>query len=87
MRDKIARNLQQVVSLFDLRANQPKERRNITLGDTVRKLSENCTRSLTQKGTSIAHSHGTIAKNGELFQGGKGVAHAACESMWTSSMI
>ena len=75
MRDKIARNLQQVVSLFDLRANQPEERRDITFGDTVRKLSENCTRSLTQKGTSIAHSHGTIAKNRELFQGGKGVAH------------
>ena len=77
VRDKIACNLQQVVSLFDLRANQSKERRNIACGDTLRKLRENRARSLAQKGASIAHSHSTVAKNRKLLQGGKSIAHAA----------
>ena len=77
VRHQVARQLQQVIALLDLRANEPIELGNIALGDGAGKLAQNLVRDLTQKRAGIVRMHGTVAENAQLLQRGERVAHAA----------
>ena len=77
VRHQVARQLKQVIALLDLCANEPIEFSNITLGDGAGKLAQDLVRNLAQKRAGIVRMHGAVAKNAQLLQRGKRVAHAA----------
>ena len=77
MRHQVTRQLQQVVSFLDLRANKPIQLGNITIGNGAGKLAQNLVRNLAQKRAGIVRMHSAVAKNAQLLQRGQRVAHAA----------
>ena len=77
MRHQVARQLKQIIALLDLCANEPIEFSNITLGNSAGKLAQDLVRNLAQKRAGIVRMHGAVAKNAQLLQRGKRVAHAA----------
>ena len=77
VRHQVARQFQQVVTFLDLRANQPIELGDITIGNGARKLAQNLIRNLAQKRAGIVRMHGAVAEDAQLLQRGKRVAHAA----------
>ena len=77
VRHQVARQLKQIIALLDLCANEPIEFSNITLGNSAGKLAQDLVRNLAQKRAGIVRMHGAVAKNAQLLQRGKRVAHAA----------
>ena len=77
VRHQVARQLQQVVSFLDLRANKPIQLGNIAIGNGAGKLTQDLVRNLAQKRAGIVRMHGAVAKNAQLLQRGERVAHAA----------
>ena len=77
VRHQVARQLQQIVAFFDLRADEPIQLGNIALGDRRGKLAQNLIRDLAQKRAGVVRMHGAVAKDTQLLQRGERVAHAA----------
>ena len=77
MRHQVARQLKRIIALLDLCANEPIEFSNITLGNSAGKLAQDLVRNLAQKRAGIVRMHGAVAKNAQLLQRGKRVAHTA----------
>ena len=74
---QVARELHKVVALVHLRAHQAKELNHVARRDAAGELGKNGRGHLAQKRAGICQAHGAPAKDGELLQGGKRVAHAA----------
>ena len=77
MRHQVARQLKQVIAFLDLRANEPIQLGDITIGNGTRKLAQNLVRNFAQKRAGIVRMHGAVAKDAQLLQRGERVAHAA----------
>ena len=77
MRHQVARQLKQVIALLDLHTNQSIELGNIAIGNGAGKLAQNLVRNLAQKRAGVVRMHRTVAKDAQLLQRGKRVAHTA----------